>query len=337
MDWTSPEFLKTSFWMTINFISCVWIIWSTKICFQQGFHYATTLTALHFLLTYLGLEVSAYMKFFEKKSVPISGVLPLSIAFCGFIVFNNLSLQYNTIGIYQVTKVLTTPVIVLIHMTFYGKWLSLGEIVALILVCAGVVIATETNLEINFAGVVTGLLGVMSSSIYQIWVETKQHEFECSPAQLLHHQAPISFLILLPVIFLTEPVKEVLTFHLTLKSGLAIFGSAILAFLVNLSTYIVIGTTSPLTYNMIGHSKLIIIIISSYLFFGERQSLIGIVGVMSAVIGIMAYAHIRMAAAAVSDDHTSDDTEGVDSEKYPLVEVNQDTDATTDISSFDEV
>jgi len=277
------------------------------------------------------------MKFFEKKSVPISGVLPLSIAFCGFIVFNNLSLQYNTIGIYQVTKVLTTPVIVLIHMTFYGKWLSLGEIVALILVCAGVVIATETNLEINFAGVVTGLLGVMSSSIYQIWVETKQHEFECSPAQLLHHQAPISFLILLPVIFLTEPVKEVLTFHLTLKSGLAIFGSAILAFLVNLSTYIVIGTTSPLTYNMIGHSKLIIIIISSYLFFGERQSLIGIVGVMSAVIGIMAYAHIRMAAAAVSDDHTSDDTEGVDSEKYPLVEVNQDTDATTDISSFDEV
>ena len=322
------EFLKTSFWMVVNFFSCVWIIWSTKICFQLGFHYATTLTALHFLLTYIGLEISAWCNFFERKKIPLSGVLPLSIAFCGFIVFNNLSLQYNTIGIYQVTKVLTTPLIVLINLAFYSKWITNSETFSLVLVCFGVIIATETNLDLNFAGIVTGFLGVISSSIYQIWVETKQHDLNCSPAQLLHHQAPLSFCLLLPVIFLTEPVTEFFSFKYNMHVVTAIFGSAILAFLVNLSTYIVIGSTSPLTYNMIGHSKLIIIILSSFLFFGEKQSFIGILAVSCAVVGIIVYAQIRMAARnSTSSGGKKEDYVGEeDDEKIPLVDVNSTTD-----------
>jgi uncharacterized membrane protein len=114
--------------------------------------------------------------------------------------------------------------------------------------------------------------------------------------------------------------------------GIAIFGSAILAFLVNLSTYIVIGSTSPLTYNMIGHSKLVIIILSSYLFFGEKQSLIGVLGVTCAVVGIIAYAQIRMnARAQQADDH---DETVIEDEKIPLVDVNSTTDEST--QSFEE-
>ena len=327
-DLFSPAMIRTTIWMMINFVSCVWIIWSTKICFQLGFSYATTLTALHFLLTYIGLEISACFNCFERKHVPILGVVPLSIAFCGFIVFNNLSLQYNTIGIYQVTKVLTTPVIVIINMVFYSKWLSASETIALILVCVGVVVATEANLELNFAGVVTGLLGVMSSSIYQIWVESKQHAFKCSPAQLLYYQAPISFLLLLPVIALTEPVGEILAFKFSLESVSAILGSALLAFLVNLSTYAVIGATSPLTYNMIGHSKLVIIILSSYLFFGERQSIIGLAGVASAVLGIIAYAQIRMTAQIEAKKLQEEEELHTITEKAPLIRLSSDGDET---------
>lgn len=327
-DLFSPAMIRTTIWMMINFVSCVWIIWSTKICFQLGFSYATTLTALHFLLTYIGLEISACLNCFERKHVPILGVVQLSIAFCGFIVFNNLSLQYNTIGIYQVTKVLTTPVIVFINMVFYSKWLSASETIALILVCVGVVVATEANLDLNFAGVVTGLLGVMSSSIYQIWVESKQHAFKCSPAQLLYYQAPISFLLLLPVIALTEPVGEILAFKFSLESVSAILGSALLAFLVNLSTYAVIGATSPLTYNMIGHSKLVIIILSSYLFFGERQSIIGLAGVASAVLGIIAYAQIRMTAQIEAKKLQEEEELHTITEKAPLIRLSSDGDET---------
>ena len=320
------QFAKTSFWMSVNFISCVWIIWATKICFQHGFKYGTFLTAFHFLLTYIGLEVSAVCHFFERRRLPILGVLPLSIAFCGFIVFNNLSLEYNTIGIYQVTKVLTTPVIVLINIVFYKKWLSFGETWALIFVCAGVIVATEANLELNTAGIVTGLLGVLSSSIYQVWVETKQHDFACSPAQLLYYQAPISLLLLLPVIALTEPFSEIVRFTYTPVICASILGSGILAFLVNLSTYMVIGSTSPLTYNMIGHSKLVIIILSSFLVFHEKQSWIGLVGVASAVIGIVAYAQIRMLNVVTTEKPTEYE---LCEEQKPLIDA-LDSDTTAD-------
>lgn len=320
--------LRTVLWMVINFVSSVWIIWSMKVCFQEGFRYATALTALHFLLTYLGLEVSAFLNFFERKALPLLGVIPLSIAFCAFIVFNNLSLQYNTIGIYQITKVLTTPAIVLIHMFFYKRYLNSTETIALVLVCIGVTIATEANLDLNTAGIVSGLLGVMSSSVYQIWVETKQSDFKCSPAQLLYYQAPISFVLLLPLVYLTEPVDEILAFKFTFGSTIAIFGSAVLAFLVNLSAYAVIGATSPLTYNMVGHSKLVVIILSSYLLFGERQSIIGISGIIAAILGIFTYAHVRMTAQMEETAKKHDEIFQL-AEKHPLVRLHSEDSMTT--------
>ena len=327
----SHDHIKTILWMIINFVSSVWIIWSMKVCFQEGFRFSTALTALHFLLTYIGLEVSACLNFFERKSVPFLGVIPLSIAFCGFIVFNNMSLQYNTIGIYQITKVLTTPAIVLIHMVFYKRYLKLSESVALFFVCAGVIIATEANLELNTAGITSGLLGVISSSVYQIWIETKQADFHCSPAQLLYYQAPISFILLLPVVYYTEPLHEILAFKFTYASTVAIFGSAILAFLVNLSAYAVIGATSPLTYNMVGHSKLVVIILSSYLLFGERQSLLGISGIFAAIVGIVTYAHVRMTAQADAIKKKNEEFFQL-AEKLPLVRLqSEETSSTADV------
>jgi solute carrier family 35 protein E3 len=44
-------------------------------------------------------------------------VLPITLSFCAFVVFNNLSLQYNSVGFYQLMKVLTTPVVVVLQVT----------------------------------------------------------------------------------------------------------------------------------------------------------------------------------------------------------------------------
>lgn len=97
---------------------------------------------------------------FQPKELRVLDVLPLSLAFCGFVVFTNLSLTYNTVGFYQVgvsrtlqgrpflalvfvyldrkcvrhpdsclslarpptqlAKVMTTPVIVVVQFVYYG-------------------------------------------------------------------------------------------------------------------------------------------------------------------------------------------------------------------------
>jgi len=73
---------------------------------QHGFQWATFLTWLHFIASYVGLEIShRRLGLFEPKYVGYSRIAPLCMSFCGFVVFNNLSLQFNTVGVYQLLKV----------------------------------------------------------------------------------------------------------------------------------------------------------------------------------------------------------------------------------------
>lgn len=46
-------------------------------------------------------------------------MLPITVAFCAFVAFNNLSLQYNGVSFYQLMKILTTPAVVVIQLVFF--------------------------------------------------------------------------------------------------------------------------------------------------------------------------------------------------------------------------
>merc|ERR1719498_1951831 len=100
------------------------------------------MTALHFFVTYLGLEICATYGFFERKFISLRKVLPISLAFCGFVVFNNLSLEHNLVGVYQLWKVMTTPCIIFIQFALYGDTMPRREALALIPICVGVMLAT---------------------------------------------------------------------------------------------------------------------------------------------------------------------------------------------------
>ena len=84
-----------------------------------------TLTCMHFVFTTIGLLLCQQAGIFQKKSLPVFKMLPLSLTFCGFVVFTNLSLQTNTVGTYQLAKTLTTPCIIAIQMYFYDRQFSL--------------------------------------------------------------------------------------------------------------------------------------------------------------------------------------------------------------------
>lgn len=46
-------------------------------------------------------------------------MLPITVAFCAFVAFNNLSLQYNGVSFYQLMKILTTPAVVVLQLVFF--------------------------------------------------------------------------------------------------------------------------------------------------------------------------------------------------------------------------
>eukprot|EP00051_Salpingoeca_urceolata_P018624 m.263197 g.263197 ORF g.263197 m.263197 type:complete len:279 (-) comp19240_c2_seq3:27-863(-) len=238
------------------------------IAYQYNFP-SMTLTAIHFATTALGLKICAMCGVFRPKAVRLVSILPLCLAFCGFVVFTNLSLMFNSIGFYQMCKVMTTPVIVLLQAVVYNQHTTTLVKASLLLICAGVALATQADVTLNAVGTIFAVCGVLTTSFYQIWVKTKQDDLALSPFQLLYYQAPISACLLACVVPFFEPPSSMAPEALTTDALTAVAGSAALAFAFNLSIFMVIGKTSPVTYNVLGHTKLCSILLGSFAFFGE--------------------------------------------------------------------
>lgn len=83
----------------MNIASSVGIVFVNKVVMSTySFTFPVALTCLHMAFTGIGLRVAAGMGLFELKSAPLARVLPLAAAYVGSIVFQNLSLQFNTVS-----------------------------------------------------------------------------------------------------------------------------------------------------------------------------------------------------------------------------------------------
>ena len=61
--------------------------------------------------------------------------------------------------------------------------------------------------------------------------------------------------------------------------------SCVFALGVNISNYLVIGKTSPLTYQVLGHLKTILIIVLGFIFFNKQPDYRNVLGIVIAMIG----------------------------------------------------
>ena len=46
---------------------------------------------------------------YEKKKLAKRAIAPLALSYVGYIVLNNLNLQINTVGFYQISKIAVAP------------------------------------------------------------------------------------------------------------------------------------------------------------------------------------------------------------------------------------
>eukprot|EP00698_Gefionella_okellyi_P020036 TRINITY_DN6236_c0_g1_i1.p1 TRINITY_DN6236_c0_g1~~TRINITY_DN6236_c0_g1_i1.p1 ORF type:complete len:328 (+),score=64.42 TRINITY_DN6236_c0_g1_i1:24-986(+) len=285
----------TTAYILLNVASSIGIVFSNKVVFKTfAWNFGTALTFVHFVITFLGLFACERAGVFQRKEISIRAILPMCFAFCGFVVLNNLSLLYNSVGFYQICKVLTTPVIMVIQTCFYHTSFPARIKLSLIPVLLGVLIATVTDVEVNFVGTVYALSAVVVTSMYQIWSGTKQKELQVNSMQLLLYQSPISAVMLLFLIPVFDNVGALVKYTYTSTAISAILFSAVLAFFVNLSIFLVIARTSPVTYNVVGHFKLTLIILGGWFFFDATLDYRNMFGVALTLVGVFIYTHFKM-------------------------------------------
>lgn len=286
--------------MAMNYFSSIFIVFLNKWAYNYGFP-SVTLTLLHFLVTFVGLKICSLFGMFQVKRLSIVSILPLSLAFCGFVVLTNLSLTYNTVGFYQLSKVLTTPCIIALQVAYYRQHFSREILLSLVPVLLGVALASKADVSFNTVGATYAFLGVLVTSFYQIWVKTKQASLEANAFQLLYYQAPLSSAILLVILPFVEPPfgsNGVLTREWSGEAWFFVLMSSVMAFAVNLSIFLVIGKTSPVTYNVLGHFKLCSVLGGGFLLFHDPVNSMQGLGIVLTLVGIFAYTHVSLKEAA---------------------------------------
>jgi len=114
--------------------------------------------------------------------------------------------------------------------------------------------------------------------------------------QLLVYQSPISAVMLLFIIPIFDDVSALMVYEYTVNSVSLILLSAALAFFVNLSIFLVIGRTSAVTYNVVGHFKLCVVIFSGFVVFGNEVKFWNMVGLVITICSVVLYTHIKLQA-----------------------------------------
>jgi len=62
---------------------------------------------------------------------------------------------------------------------------------------------------------------------------------------------------------------------------------------VNISNYLVLGKTSPLTYQVLGHLKTVLILILGFTIFNKELDVRNGLGIFIAMIGVVAYTEVK--------------------------------------------
>ncbi|CAI5497167.1 unnamed protein product [Closterium sp. Naga37s-1] len=128
-----------------NVGSSVALVMVNKVIMSRyAFHFATTLTALHFAMTGLvGWLGGSARK--GAPSVPLGELLAFSVVANASIVGMNFSLMLNTVGFYQIAKLSVLPTVCVLEWALHGRHYSRSVLGAIMIVLAGVAVCTVTD------------------------------------------------------------------------------------------------------------------------------------------------------------------------------------------------
>ncbi|RCV34565.1 hypothetical protein SEVIR_7G179000v4 [Setaria viridis] len=273
------------------------VICNKALISTLGFPFATTLTSWHLMVTFCTLHVAQRLHFFEPKAIDGQTVILFGLLNGTSIGLLNLSLGFNSIGFYQMTKLAIIPFTVLLETIFLKKRFSESIKLSLLVLLLGVGIASVTDLKLNLLGSILSGLAIATTCVGQILTNTIQKRLKVSSTQLLYQSAPYQAAIL----FATGPFVDQL---LTNRSVFAHkYSAPVLAFIVlscliavsvNFSTFLVIGTTSPVTYQVLGHLKTCLVLSFGYTLLHDPFTLRNILGILVAIFGMALYSYFSV-------------------------------------------
>jgi len=172
--------------LAFNFVSTLATVMANKYALKV-FNYPATLTVLHYMATFVAVRSMRVAGLFSARGVAATErrtFVALVIAWAVCNALSNASLGANSVGFYQLVKVLTTPIIACID-TVLGKPMTTAQALALGFACCGIAFATVSDVQCNLRGSLLALASVLTGIVQKVLNEHMQQRSGFSTLQLM--------------------------------------------------------------------------------------------------------------------------------------------------------
>ena len=142
-------------------------------------------------------------------------------------------------------------------------------------------------------GLVFATCAIVATAMAQIITNTYQKSLACDALQLLHHTSPLIAVGMLIMCPMFDNINDLINFEYTTPCVIRIVVSCFFALGVNVSNYVVLGKTSPLTYQVLGHMKTVMILVLGFTFFNKVIDIRNVIGIVVAMVGVVAYTEVK--------------------------------------------
>lgn len=311
---------------SLNFASAILLIYASKFFFRQYPVSGMTLTISNCF-------ISSFLSFIILRCIPktpvvtpaspirsrsFSRMLLIAGSFSSFITFSNLSLQYNSLGTYQLIKLQVPPLLMLVeymHLRLglnsptlteekFRRDYSAPVLAAFAIIVFGTLVNTYTDLRFQPWGVLFACISVICNALYQASVQGEQVTSTYDRIYFLQVQTFVSAIILVPVwpfIDATFAYNPALFRHWDAVGMLVLCG--LLGFLVNTSVVWCIKDDAAIGFNMVGQLKTLLIIFLGSVLFREALSIPQVISVLLTTVGCVIYVYITYRTKADQAKH----------------------------------
>ncbi|KAK9773803.1 putative DUF250 domain membrane protein [Seiridium cardinale] len=280
------------------FFSNVIILFNKWLIDDAGFRYPVTLTFWHMAFASLATQILARTtswldgrhKVQMTKRFYVRAVLPIGFLYSGSMVCSNLVYLHLSVAFIQMLKA-AAPFSTLIVSWLWGQENpSRQKIVKILIVVFGVLLASAGEIHFSIVGFTFQLGGLIFESLRVVMVKDLMSDDGASmdPMVSLYYYAPICALLNLFVAF----GAEWQTFQWSAVSHVGVWIlvlNAFVAFLLNVSSVMLIGKTSALILHLCGVLKNILLVMISIVIWGTTIAPLQALGYGIALIGMVLY------------------------------------------------
>ncbi|KAG2427131.1 hypothetical protein HXX76_012641 [Chlamydomonas incerta] len=289
----------------LNVSTSVLIVFVNKVLMDPKmgykFVFATTLCAFHFLACGASVRIMEGVGFGKRAVMPLKDCLLFAVIASVSIASLNLSLLVNSVGFYQISKLLIIPFVCLVEFVWFNRAFTVPMVGSILVVVVGVAVVTVTDVSMNGLGLVIAAISVVTSGLQQIMCGAIQRRLGLTSNQLLSNTAPVQGVMLLAV---GPFVDQLLTDHwigsydFNVPALNCLFWSCAVAVLVNISQFMCLGRFSAVTFQVLGHTKTVLVLICGWLYLGDVITNRKLAGMILAVFGMALYGYFNSLAPA---------------------------------------